>query len=218
MYKPDEKILDEYFNGIVEFKEWRKQLNIIGEKKVETLTIDDLVMERGINFIDYLKLDTQGTELEILIGAERCLKEKKIGVIKTEFSFISLYQNQPTFTQIDNYLTSFGYKLITCEFNYDIGSPFISGGEKPKWGIGGDAYYCINYEVTDEAEKIFRMGIITGALGFISNSAKLFNTITVSEMKQKQFFKATQIRDLKQIIKFFVPPVLISLYKRLFGK
>lgn len=216
MYKPDEKILNEYFNSINEFKEWRKQLNIVGEKKVETITIDDFVKERGINFIDYLKLDTQGTELEILKGAENSLKEKKIGVIKTEFAFISLYQNQPTFTQIDQYLNNQGYKLITCEFNYD--QSYFSGkcGEKPKWGIGGDAYYCINSERMDGTEKIFSMGVVLGALGFISNSANFFNAISISEMEQKQFFKSTQISDIKKVAKFYLPPVLINLYKRLF--
>lgn len=218
MHKPDEKILSEYFNSINEFKEWRKQLNIIGETKVETITIDDFVKERGINFIDYLKLDTQGTELEILKGAENSLKEKKIGVIKTEFAFISLYQNQPTFTQIDQYLNSHGYKLITCEFNYDQSYFSRKHGEKPKWGIGGDAYYCINSEGTDETEKILRMGVVLGALGFISNSANFFNAISISEEEQKQFFKSTQIRDIKQKIKFVVPPILINLYKRLFRK
>jgi FkbM family methyltransferase len=202
MYKPDKKILNEYFNSISEFKEWRKQLNIIGEKKVETITVDDFVKERGINFIDYLKLDTQGTELEILKGAENSLKEK----------------NQPTFTQIDQYLNSHGYKLITCEFNYD--QSYFSGkhGEKPKWGIGGDAYYCINSERMDGTEKILRMGVVIGALGFISNSANFFNAISISEEDQKQFFKSTQIRDIKKATKFFFPPILINLYKRLFRK
>lgn len=218
MFKPDEKILDEYFNSISEFKEWRKQLKIVGETKIETVTIDKLVKERAINFIDYLKLDTQGTELEILKGAENSLKEKKIGVIKTEFAFIPLYKNQPTFTQIDQYLNQLGYKLITCEFNYDHSYFFAKGGEKPKWGIGGDAYYYLDSERMDETEKIYSMGLVLGALGFISNSAHLFTTLKISEEEQKQVFKNSQTRDIKHAIKFVTPPVLINLYKRLFRR
>ncbi|MBA3680096.1 MAG: FkbM family methyltransferase [Bacteroidetes bacterium] len=218
MLKPDEKILDEYFNDITEFKEWRKQLKIVDVKKVETTTIDAVIKEQNIKAIDYLKIDTQGTELEILKGAENSLRDKKINVIKTEFAFIPLYKDQPTFTEIDLYLKGFGYKLITCEFNYDVSSALTKNGEKPKWGIGGDAFYCLDAEKVNDREKILNMAVVIGGLGFLSNATHLFNSINVPVNAQKQFYKNAQSVNKRKMLKYFLPPVFINLYKRLFRK
>ncbi|MBL7919725.1 MAG: FkbM family methyltransferase [Bacteroidia bacterium] len=215
MLLPDEKVLTEYFGDITEFKHWRKQLNIVSAKKIETTTIDAIVKEHNIKTIDYLKIDTQGTELAILKGAEESLKTKKINVIKTEFSFIPLYKNQPTFAEIDLYLKSLGYKLITCEFNYDINSPFTKG-EKPKWGIGGDVFYCIDTQTLNDEHKAYNTAVIVGALGFTSNAKNLFDKITISEKEQAEFFKSIKKQDKRKMLKYFAPPVLIKLYKRLF--
>jgi FkbM family methyltransferase len=215
MLKPDENVLNEYFDGIGEFKEWRKQLKIIDVKKIETTTIDTVVKERSIKTIDYLKIDTQGTELEILKGAEDSLKNKKIAVIKTEFAFVPLYKDQPTFTEIDLYLKGFGYKLITCEFKYDTTS-YKNTGEKPKWGIGGDAFYCLDPEKISDPEIIRNMAVVIAGLGFLSNATYLFNSIQVSENEQKQFYKSIKSFDKRTMLKYFFPPVLINLYKSLF--
>ncbi len=215
MLLPDEKLLTEYFGDITEFKHWRKQLNIVDTKKIETTTIDAIVKEYNIKTIDYLKIDTQGTELAILKGAEESLKTKRINVIKTEFSFIPLYTNQPTFTEINLYLKNLGYKLITCEFNYDINSPFTKG-EKPKWGIGGDVFYCIDTQALNDDQKAYNTAVIVGALGFSSNAKNLFDKIAISEKDQTEFFKSIKKRDKTKMLKYFTPPVLIKLYKRLF--
>ncbi len=215
MLLPDEKLLNEYFDEITEFKHWRKQLNTVDTKKIQTTTIDAIVKEYNINTIDYLKIDTQGTELEILKGACDGLKNKKILVIKTEFAFVPLYEAQPAFSEIDLYLKGFGYKLITCQFNYDVNSPFLKG-EKPKWGIGGDAFYCLDARQINDPKKIKNMAIVIGALGFLSNATHLFNSITISEKKQQQFYNSMKRHDKRKMLKYFVPPVLIKLYKRLF--
>jgi len=217
LLKPDEKLLDEYFDGITEFKEWRKQLKIVDTKKIEATTIDTLISEKNINTIDYLKIDTQGTELEILKGAPNSLKNKKILVIKTEFAFIPLYKSQPVFSEIDLYLKDFGYKLITCQFNYDVNSPF-SKGEKPKWGIGGDAFYCLDAEQINDPEKIKNMAIVIGTLGFLSNATHLFNSINISAKEQRQFYNSIKRHDKRKMLKYFMPPAFINLYKSLSGK
>jgi FkbM family methyltransferase len=56
------------------------------EINVQTQTIDNFCLLNNIEKIDLLKLDTDGTEYEILLGAEKLLSQGKIGLIYTEIS------------------------------------------------------------------------------------------------------------------------------------
>jgi len=63
-------------------------------------TLDHFVAERGIQFIDILKLDVQGTETRILDGAEACLAAKKIGLVYSEIIVMPTYMGQESFWKI----------------------------------------------------------------------------------------------------------------------
>ena len=56
------------------------------EINVQTQTIDNFCLLNNIEKIDLLKLDTDGTEYEVLLGAEKLLSQGKIGLIYTEIS------------------------------------------------------------------------------------------------------------------------------------
>lgn len=58
------------------------------DEQVEITTIDKFCAERGIDQIDYLKLDIEGHEIEALKGARRMLEAGKIRFIHFEFSRI----------------------------------------------------------------------------------------------------------------------------------
>lgn len=53
---------------------------------VQTQTIDNFCSINNIDRIDILKLDCDGTEYEVLLGAEKLLSKDKIGLIYTEIS------------------------------------------------------------------------------------------------------------------------------------
>lgn len=50
------------------------------------VTLDDFCSRRGIESIDFLKLDTEGSELAALRGATRLLSEQRIQLIQFEFN------------------------------------------------------------------------------------------------------------------------------------
>jgi len=60
--------------------------------------------------IDILKLDLQGYELEALKGSEKLLS--RIKIITTEIEFVSLYEAQPLFGEIDIFLRENGFDLF----------------------------------------------------------------------------------------------------------
>ena len=78
--------------------------------QVETTTIDDVVRENHLAFVDAIKLDTQGSELDTLTGAEHTVTNLVFG-IETEVEFVPLYENQPLFADIDMHLRAREFEL-----------------------------------------------------------------------------------------------------------
>ena len=64
--------------------------------------------ELNINNLDYLKIDTQGAELEILKG----LGNFRPLLIKIEAHFFSMYKNVPSWHKLINLLYEMNYVLI----------------------------------------------------------------------------------------------------------
>lgn len=61
----------------------------------------------------YLKLDTQGSELSILRGAERALLTAEF--VETELSLVPLYRGGPLFDEVVDFLDGRGFGLISIE-------------------------------------------------------------------------------------------------------
>lgn len=77
-------------------------------REVATHTLDQIATGRSdVPLPDFLSLDTQGTELEILQGSPAALDAAVC--IVTEVEFVPLYQDQPLFGDICTFLTSRGF-------------------------------------------------------------------------------------------------------------
>ena len=63
-----------------------KKIEDYEEINVQTQKLDNFCSLNSIEKIDLLKLDVDGTEHEILLGAENLLSNGKIGLIYTEIS------------------------------------------------------------------------------------------------------------------------------------
>ena len=71
-------------------------LPVVAEHDIQTHRLDDLT---EIQDIDYLKLDVQGAELDIILGGPRLLQGTVL--VHTEVEFIPIYSDQPLFGDID---------------------------------------------------------------------------------------------------------------------
>ena len=103
MYEPNKKSLTIYG-----FKE--KDFHLFDVSKTEMVECDTLsssLKELNINTLDYLKIDTQGAELEILKG----LESYRPLIIKCEVQIFPMYKNVPRWTEITDYLYKLGYML-----------------------------------------------------------------------------------------------------------
>jgi FkbM family methyltransferase len=87
-------------------------LDLRSEIQVQVLTLDGYCADHGIEHIDLLKLDTQGYELKVLDGASGLLGRQAVPLIYLEVGFIPLYQGQPMFPQVYQYLYDRAYRLV----------------------------------------------------------------------------------------------------------
>jgi len=77
--------------------------------EVETTTLDIWAKKNQVAIVDYIKLDTQGSELEILKGAVDMLKT--VRCIEVEVEFNPIYLGQPIFSEVDIFLRNQGFML-----------------------------------------------------------------------------------------------------------
>ena len=61
---------------------------------VTVSTVDDFVKEHSISTIDFIKIDTEGFEMDVLKGARDALSQGKIGAIQFEFNDVHFARRQ----------------------------------------------------------------------------------------------------------------------------
>lgn len=78
--------------------------------KINLTTVDNLIQDWSLEEIFLLKIDVEGAELQVLRGAFKSLRQKKIKYIQIEELKNDLYENN--FPIIQNILSDFGYLRI----------------------------------------------------------------------------------------------------------
>jgi FkbM family methyltransferase len=145
LYKPNLNFINTLCYGESDFK-------IDQVVEIECDTLDNVLLKNSIK-IDYIKLDTQGSELDILKGGASAI-DKNIFAIELEVEFNEFYKNQPVFADVDIYLRRKKYILM------DIGNMLHVKG-KNTVGIGGQTSFLISgdalyFKTIDETIKMIQ--------------------------------------------------------------
>jgi FkbM family methyltransferase len=77
---------------------------------VETARLDDVLGPDAVSRPSLLKIDVQGGELDVLLGAERTLKQ--IDYVLAECSFVELYAGQPLGEEVVRFLEAHGFGFV----------------------------------------------------------------------------------------------------------
>jgi len=106
IYKPNM----EYLKRFPDQERWE----IVEELDLELISLDELKIDAH-----FIKLDTQGSELDILKGSVKTL-ENVLG-LEIEVSFQDIYQNQPLFEDIKKFLKIIGFDFydFVTEYRYN---------------------------------------------------------------------------------------------------
>jgi FkbM family methyltransferase len=79
--------------------------------KINVNTVDNYVKQNNINHIDYLKIDTQGYEEEVLKGSIETLKSGIVKFIEVEIILSNYYEKTTNFYDMEKILLPLNYRL-----------------------------------------------------------------------------------------------------------
>jgi len=151
-----------------QFSDCARQIEIVEQRTVETVSLNKYLPNAGVNGIDFLELDTQGTELEILGGADGFLATSVVGM-QIEVEFAPIYEGQPLFGAIDEYLRGFGFMLFDLSRNRYRRAAMVSDLITRGQLLWGDALYLRDYHSfagSTAKERALKLCGIAGVLGF----------------------------------------------------
>lgn len=91
--------------------EFAPQSRYTKKQKIEIKTLDSFCDRLQLNVGNiFLKIDTQGFEKNVLLGAENVLAN--INTIQLELSLVPLYNGEELYYEISKYLYDKGYKMV----------------------------------------------------------------------------------------------------------
>ena len=217
----DEAAFTRHFGLMPGSETWKHALTQTHGQKTRAQTADNLFRSQGLERVDFFKLDTQGTELEILKGAREHLSAGRISVIKTEVSFLPVYRNQCTFSDIDQFLKEHGFVFVDCVFYPDGVHPHSSSKavqgvhleEQIRFSAGGDAVYALHpgsYTGSDRAGFTIRSAVLLNQMGYVSLAFDLLKDSAYPVDSAESLLRATAMTDnrtrLKQALKNHLSP------------
>lgn len=169
LYPPNKDLLEQYL--VSDFFE------VVGTETIETISLDEFAQQFDVAQPDFLKIDTQGAEYEILQGGHLTLNQ--VTGIFLETQLRELYLGAALFPDIHSLLTYLGFRLIFCEYNADL------GGEIVEFDL---AYVrdSIDLELEEDLVKAVLFCLIHHNLSF---AAHLVRRSRVSEQKKSQILE-----------------------------
>ena len=158
---------------------------VSNEIDIECTTIKESLNNLNIKKLDFLKIDTQGAEIEILKGLGNYLPL----LLKIEVQIVPMYENIPDWSELINHLYKLNY--MTCEWE-EIGN---HATHSP---VEMDMLFIPNYLnhagkelIMSRKNKFISLMLIFGQIKFlqiISTKLNFSETLEIEKLKDKFFY------------------------------
>jgi len=185
-FVPNRSLLDRFNNP--------ERLDIIEKNKISCASLDEVLPEANLTDVDFIKLDTQGSELAILEGSASVLADSVFG-LEIEVSFAELYNGQPLFADVDSFVRQKGFDLIdlcTMSWKHSVGRSLGFAKGRVMWA---DTLYfrqpkimrkiLKNMDETLALSKLLRALSVCQLYGFFDYAIELLD-IAASDMLSKE--------------------------------
>ncbi|GAP93931.1 FkbM family methyltransferase [Leptolyngbya sp. NIES-2104] len=197
LYQPDEELL-QHFPGLPSL------VNLDHTIEIETTTLDAFCQGELIDEINFLQIDVQGAELQVLEGAVQTLNQS-ILAIQAEVEFSPLYQNQPLFADVDTFLRRQGFTLFDVS-KAQIARSSIRSASRLGQLLWGDAIYLRDPfdkntpKQFKTPDQIFKLACVADALEFTDYALELLMALTLNYASSFDYnFAEIILESLNQI-------------------
>lgn len=128
---------------------------------IETLTLPDTLKGRSTVFPIFVKLDTQGTELSILSGAEEWFRQRRVVGVELEATLLAqpIMQGSGKFWEATQYLESHGFELLHIDPIYGPSRIGIKTPRGRTYINECDAIFALRQDVAAELSVEYRASL-----------------------------------------------------------
>jgi len=198
LYPPNEPYL-ERLAGLPEL------VNLDFSFEIDTTTLDDFCQEEGVNEIDFMQIDVQGADLDVLEGATNILSCGTLA-IQVEVEFSHLYTNQPLFADVDIFLRKHDFTLFDISQSYRLRarSPIRSTVRSGQL-LWGDAFYFRDLIREDmdgylkSPDRMLKLACIADIMNFPDYTLEILEYLTVRYGEDSNYnFASSIIESLSQ--------------------
>lgn len=147
---------------------------------VRTIRLDDLAVSGELTKADYIKIDIEGAELDVLKAGGDLVRMSK--VLKVECSFLEQRIGQPLAHEVTGYMATIGFELIDVLYPYRWrrrplpAHPYVARHEFP-YSRGrlaqADLIFARKFEVDASALEVRTCVVVLVALGYIDQAMTL---------------------------------------------
>jgi len=154
---------------------------------IDTTTLDQFCQDEEIDRIDFLQIDVQGADLDVLQGSKKILESGTMAV-QVEVEFSHLYKNQPLFADVDTFLRAHGFTLFDLSHSSAIraNSPVRSTLRAGQL-LWGDAIYfrdLISDDLHSSSLKtpsnMFMLACIADMMSFPDYASEILQYLTLN--------------------------------------
>lgn len=168
------------------FRKKGRDVALVGTQSVPVERLDSLATTDGFR-PDVLKVDTQGSELMVLKGAEQSLQT--VVLAEVEVSFFQRYVDQPLLTDIESFMAGQGFELIElyrlkryrAANSLELRHPLLGGDQSSGRIAYGDAIFLrseasiMDLAASDGGNSLLKAALALLAYGKSDHAAALLD-------------------------------------------
>lgn len=115
---------------------------VVSEIEIELDTLDSCIEKRAGLSPQFLKVDVEGGDLEVMKGSQAALNSSVLG-LRTEAILLPLWEDAPLLWEVNNYLNKNGFVLFNIGKIHWVRNNGLFGYTSQPQVIWGDAVYFI---------------------------------------------------------------------------
>ena len=153
------------------------------KREIQKLSLAEALKQSSTPDIDYLSLDVQGAEFEILYGARELLEKRCLG-IQLEFNFNPMYVEKKCFSDINHLLIGLGFELLDIHSVHSYSKCSLPIGFRGREQLMyGEAIYCKKVNQSHNPNDLLKIALFSLLNKNIGHCVHILNSFSKKELE-----------------------------------